>query len=278
VAEGLAALAARMEPGEAAEAAAGLTQAMGRTADPRELDRLSKGLPLLAARLEPKAAAQVHGRAAAALIQAMSGTTEQYSLRFLSDRLLEMAPHLNPNDASRIAAALTPLLRRATASVLTNLAQIMAALATRMEASDAAGAARILLQQMSRTSDASLENFSSALSRETPAASRRRFLCVTATVAGLTGPGLSPVPFAIIQPALEPVPPPLSPQMLVDLLKHPLCVGEPRRLVLDQLARHYNRPFADPWEFVEYVHQHKLDLDLTTPPQRTDAAPSLAKP
>jgi hypothetical protein len=31
---------------------------------------------------------------------------------------------------------------------------------------------------------------------------------------------------------------------------------------------HYNRPFADQWEFVEYVHQQKLNLDLTTPPER----------
>jgi hypothetical protein len=37
----------------------------------------------------------------------------------------------------------------------------------------------------------------------------------------------------------------LPPQTLVDLLKHPLCVGDARRLVLDELAPHYHRPFAD---------------------------------
>ena len=73
---------------------------------------------------------------------------------------------------------------------------------------------------------------------------------------------------ASAQLAMEPLPPPLPPQTLVDLLKHPLCVGEARRLVLEQLGRRYNRPFADPWEFVDYVHQNKLDLDLTTPPER----------
>jgi hypothetical protein len=40
--------------------------------------------------------------------------------------------------------------------------------------------------------------------------------------------------------------------------------------VLGQLSRHYQRPFADQWEFVEYVHQHKLGLDLTMPPQRPE--------
>ena len=58
---------------------------------------------------------------------------------------------------------------------------------------------------------------------------------------------------------------------MVDLLKHPCCVGEARRPVLDQLARHYQRPFADQWDFVDYVQQHKLDIDLTTPPARQNA-------
>jgi hypothetical protein len=57
----------------------------------------------------------------------------------------------------------------------------------------------------------------------------------------------------------------LPPQTLVDLLKHPFCVGKARRLVLDQLARHGYRPFADQWDFVDYVQQ-QLGLDLTTPP------------
>ena len=55
-------------------------------------------------------------------------------------------------------------------------------------------------------------------------------------------------------------------QTLVDLLKHSLCVGEARHRVLDRLARHYHRPFADQWDLVDYVHQQQLGLDLTTPP------------
>jgi hypothetical protein len=91
-------------------------------------------------------------------------------------------------------------------------------------------------------------------------------MSATATVATLGGPGLPFAPLAWTQRALEP--PPLPPQTLVEILKQPFCVGEARRLVLEQLSRHYHRPFADQWEFVEYVHKHKLDLDLTTPPQR----------
>jgi hypothetical protein len=34
------------------------------------------------------------------------------------------------------------------------------------------------------------------------------------------------------------------------------------------LSRHYGRPFADQWDFVEYARQQKLDLDLTSPSPR----------
>jgi hypothetical protein len=57
--------------------------------------------------------------------------------------------------------------------------------------------------------------------------------------------------------------------MLVDLLKQPLCVGEARRLVLDQLQRHYQRPFADQWDFVRFAQEQNLGLDLKTPPRRS---------
>jgi hypothetical protein len=58
----------------------------------------------------------------------------------------------------------------------------------------------------------------------------------------------------------------LAPQALVDVLKHPLCVGEARRLVLEQLGRHYNnRRFADQWELARYVDEKKLALDLLGP-------------
>jgi hypothetical protein len=58
----------------------------------------------------------------------------------------------------------------------------------------------------------------------------------------------------------------VPPQTLIDRLKHACCVGEFHRLVLDRLARHSYRPFADPWDVVGYVQQQKLGPDLITPP------------
>ncbi len=62
--------------------------------------------------------------------------------------------------------------------------------------------------------------------------------------------------------------PPLPPQVLVNLLKHPCCVAMARRAVLDQLARRYGRPFADQWDFVRFAAEQHSDLDLTSAPTR----------
>jgi len=161
------------------------------------------------------------------------------------------------------------------------LSKSLPAVAARLAPRDAAAicgqAAATLVVAVSKTTNpdalrALSQDLSAILSREARTTIRNRCVSVTATVAGLLGPGTPFAALACAQPALESLTPPLPAQMLVDLLKHPLCVGEPRRLVLEQLARHYNRLFVDQWDFVEYVHKHNLELDLTTPPQRPERA------
>ena len=176
LARGLSAVAARLDPKEAAEAAAALTQTLSKTTDPNATIYLARGLSAVAARLEPKEAAE----AAAALIQDLSKTTNPYT-------------------------------------------------------------------------NSLAKSLSAVLSPQESAATQKQLPGVTATVAALGGPVPPLAALASAQLAMEPLPPPLPPQTLVDLLKHPLCVGETRRLVLEQLGRRYHRPFADPWEFVDYV-------------------------
>jgi hypothetical protein len=66
--------------------------------------------------------------------------------------------------------------------------------------------------------------------------------------------------------------------VLVELLKHPLCVGEARRAVLDALGTHFHRTFADQWDFVRYATEQNLDLDLISPPKRSEPAAAATKP
>jgi hypothetical protein len=194
--EGLSAVAARLEPGEAAalcgQAGRTLTQAKKNTTDPKELLALSEGLSAVAARLEP-------GEAARTLTQAMSNTTDPYALDALAEGL---------------------------SAVLT----------------------RVDLPGQHRSTAALMACFGLAPDGSIP-------------FAGL----------ALLQLALQPLSYRLSTPELVELLKQPLCVGQARRIVLDQLATRYGRPFADQWEFVRFAQEKRLDLDFTTPPQRDEA-------
>jgi hypothetical protein len=70
--------------------------------------------------------------------------------------------------------------------------------------------------------------------------------------------------------ASEPLPCRLDTQDLVEMLKFPTCVGEVRRVILDQLGNRYHQHFATHWDFVRYAEEHGLNLDFTTPPQRPD--------
>jgi hypothetical protein len=288
LAEGLSALAAGMGPREAAavcaRAAATHSQAMTRTNDPYALYYLVQGLSAVASRLESREAAT----AAATLSQAMTGTTDPYALRVLAQGLSALAARMGPREASAICARAATLSQAMIGTTDPNalrvLAQGLSALAAGLEPREAADvcaqATATLTQAMTRTIDPDLlrllaQGLSMVLCREDPITSKRQPLAVVSTVVGVSGPSSLLTAPALMQPALEP-PPVLPAQTLVDLLKQPLCVGAARRLVLDQLSRHYQRPFADQWDFVDYVQQQQLGLDLTTPPARSRMLPQAA--
>jgi hypothetical protein len=104
-----------------------------------------------------------------------------------------------------------------------------------------------------------------------PGSRRQRRDAVPAAVAHLSEPWSALIAPALLQPALD-VPPPLPAQVLVDLLKDPLCVGTARRPVLDQLEWHYGRTFVDQRDFARFAEEHHLDLDLLSPPRQAAAA------
>jgi hypothetical protein len=68
--------------------------------------------------------------------------------------------------------------------------------------------------------------------------------------------------------AQQPPPRPVLAQTPTDLLRHPLCVGAARRVVLDQLGHYYGRQFEDQWDFVRFAEEQELGLDFTNPVQR----------
>jgi hypothetical protein len=237
LAQALSEVSGRLEPKEAREAAATLGQAMTRTTKADALVQLAAGLSAVASRLEPKEAAAVCSRATATRGQTMTKKVrDTLGLRSLAKGLLAVSGRLEPKEAGEAAAALTEALTRARNSHASgqHLRE---------------GLSAVLLQE---------DSFRLA---------RRRHHGVGA-VGVLSSPGSTLLAAALLRADLEPLPPPLPAQILVDLLKQPFCVGETRRLVLDQLGRHYQRPFADQWDFVRFAQERRLGLDLLTPPRR----------
>jgi serine/threonine-protein kinase len=57
---------------------------------------------------------------------------------------------------------------------------------------------------------------------------------------------------------------------LAQVLKAPLCMGMARSLILAELGRRCNHTFATVWDFADWAHQHKPELDLRPPRRRGD--------
>jgi hypothetical protein len=302
-AQGLSALATRMEPQQAdrlcAEAAATLIQAMkNKPGGPNAHILLIEGLSALAAGMEPR-------KAAALLTQLLTETKSHVAADFLARGLSAVAARMEPRDA---AAMLTEARAKTNdPGAIVILEMELSALAARQKQkkpSVSEQAAELLLS-MTRTNDSrtllpqarylsillpglepneAARACAEASSMLTRAMARTNDPYILAGLAqGLTtilnddqriariqalafvidGHGL---PGALV--ALHPAARRLSDQELVELLKQPLCVGAARRAVLDQLQRHHRRTFADQWDFVRFAEENKLGLDFTSPPPR----------
>ena len=133
-----------LEPKEAAEAAATLTEAMTKTNDPNALRNLAQGLSAVSGRLEPKEAARVSAQAAAAFTQAMTKTNDTNALDSLAQGLSAVSDRLEPKEAARVsaqaAATLTQAMNKTNVPsyVLVNLADRLSAVSRRLEPKEAA--------------------------------------------------------------------------------------------------------------------------------------------
>ena len=240
LAEGLSAVATYLGAEDAARAAATLVQAIKATQDPSTLEQLARGLSAVAARMKAADAAAAAGQAAAALLQARKDAKHSYVQR------------------AQLAAGL-------------------AAVSAGMGGKDDATA---LLEVMNdalnpKTVEQLARGLSAALSAVPPAEIPARSAIAASPVACPAGTGDPLAALTLLLPAAEPPPCRLSTQQLVELLKMPTCIGEARRVILDQLGNRYRRPFADVWEFVRFAEEQQLGLDLTSPPRKPEPAVAL---
>jgi hypothetical protein len=258
---GLTAAATRLEP---REAAATLTQAMSPAIRLSVWLTLAQELAEQASRLPEEA---VCGPAVDNLLQALSGTTNLGALRSLGQSLAALAGRLDAQKATAVAATLVQTMTRtADPAALGALATGLWAATAQLAPEDAAA---ILLQALTTTDpDAGsflLQGLAEVLDHRARAFRPGNW----AATVGLLSGGTTPLgPLGLSVPLLEAPLPPWPAPLLVELLKNPFCVGAARQLVLEQLGRHYQRRFADQWDFVDFAQANHLDLDFTSPPRK----------
>jgi hypothetical protein len=234
------------------------------------LARLHARLESLAARMDAVQAGEVAAPLLAALTDPKTEVGRGLRWNDQARALAALAARMDAGQAAKLTAPLVPAITdpKTDPRRLARLTSALAALAVRMgsEANDACRqASEALLPLMSkspRRDQAALVLTAKRLLGRS-SSYHHASVAVTAVATATDGRGL-PVSLAALD--LMKKPPRLSTQQLADLLKHPLCVGEIRRAVLDQLEYHYGRPFADHWDFVRFAQRHtKLDLYSPAP-------------
>jgi hypothetical protein len=256
-------------------AAASLAASICPEANAYEAERLAFGLSTLAARLELKDASKLCRTAAGKFLSALEKTTDVNQLNLLSQGLVRITANLQGEET---AAVLGRAMTNNTVSWdLRLLAEALASAQTRMDPKTAASccqtAAAALVHAMSKDNYPQpkplAQSLSHVLAEVGPASQQERAEGVATIVgeAASTGIRLSLLPMASLP--TRPLPCRLSTPALVNLLKHPCCVGDGRRLVLDALATRYGLQFTELWDFVHFAEDQKLGLDFTSPPKRS---------
>jgi hypothetical protein len=246
---GLAALAAHMEPAQAArlcaEAAQVLSLATAQEKDPWNRWELHSGLAAVAGRLEPAEAARLCADAARSYNHTQDQGPDQYAWLTCVGRASALIQPLDPEGAAQVARVFPSRI----VSEPDRFGIVPDGTGGSVPGFDADVLDRFLTN------------------RTRPQVQRRAAAIVAAVGIAAQDPIRS---LPLLPAAGEPLACRLGTQDLVELLKMPTCVGPVRRVVLDQLGNRYGRRFETHWDFVRYAGEQGLGLDFTTPPQRPE--------
>jgi hypothetical protein len=256
----------------------------GKIPENEALLSLPNHLSMLTVPMDPQQERQVWARAAEVILGSMKPTTAVNYLAAYAERLSWVAPRLEQTQATRVCTQAAGLLLNATPRAVRNdqlvpLIQAVAGLnpwvGPHERARITVQAVALLTRNLSRTTDSRDQDYL-VWGLSQVFGDRRRTLPPLSLAAAA---GYLSLPFGqpgalLLLGKTEPMPRWHSDQEFVELLKHPLCVGPARRAVVDQLAVHHGRTFADHWEFIGFAEEKKLGLDFNTPPKRPESLAS----
>jgi hypothetical protein len=291
--EGLSLLVAHMEHEEAArlsgEATKAVAKAMSQETHRYEnFDVVKEGLWAVAPRLKTAAAAE----SAAALVQAMRetadpiiktpGPADSVTLSRVADKtsglaqsVAVVATRIPREDAARFCTEAAMILAHLRGkerdpwkwNAARNLARLdegLSALAVWTPPDAVFALAGAMSKAADPTVRQALEGAIVALLGPAPRTDHARTIAAAVTTPADGGlfPGALWLLTLAVEQAAESPPCHFSAQELVDLLKHPFCVGTTRRAILDQLENRYSTTFADHWAFVRFAQEQNLGLDF----------------
>jgi hypothetical protein len=290
-------LPARQAAKVCAAAASALVGRLPKAKDPADVESLAEALAELAERLDTRQAAKV----ASALLNRIHRTSDIKTLWSLAWALSNVAERLEAREVTKISSSLLAHVSRPTSALPHWVpAVVLCDVAHLLEPRQAQTVASLFVQSFEEidanvTSDPDedseddehptretvhrspdavhscafvVQALGSLLTRVSRTESRSRISAAIAALGTASAPGAAVALPALLVPALRPLPKGLPAQDLVELLKHPLCVGDSRRAVLDALGARFGRTFADQWDFVRFARRKRPDLDLDSPPRR----------
>jgi hypothetical protein len=220
-----------------------LKEALAREKEP--VARWTLARALLAGRLAPGEAAHVWAAVTGEDLQVMDQGADKHARRDSANRVAMLLQVMEGERADRAAGVLA---RRIVSKP--NLRAL---------------GDELLLEDNRSLHPHALEGFLTKVPRRQV---RQQAVAITSAIGmSASGPALS---LAFLQAAGEALPCRLGTQDLVELLKMPTCVGEVRRVILDQLGNRYRRHFEMHWDFVRYAQERGLELDFSTPAKRPE--------
>jgi tRNA A-37 threonylcarbamoyl transferase component Bud32 len=249
-------LAARLPPPEATQAARRLLDLMANNTYPLAVAAFAQELARLAERLPPDEAARLCAKAAQHVLALMAKIANPPSLNqgapfwlsTLGQASASLAERLPPDEAARLCAKaaqhiLDFFIAKTTSPVLSTYpaqVQTLPKLAERLGSAEFAGTRARMAQYL-------LDGISRLDQRSYPKDALNK-----------------------LEKAWVSIVDSCSDQELVELLKHPGCLDTARDTVRAALNKRVKQNCATHWELVAWLRQHRPDLDLTSPPRRSE--------
>jgi hypothetical protein len=225
-------------------------------------------LPLVD-RAEARAAA---GAAAQTLARAMQRCPNTTEFQYLAAAFVTLAPTLDEKTTRELAAAgarrLTDLMELARDENLYGYGRQLAMIAPWLDEEVAATTVGKVGEAADRNKGPqALPELAAALAALSPRLNER---ATSAAVRKLLDTAArSPRSKSLSNSALSRAVANRSAPELVELLKHPGCVGQARAVVLQKMGEKFDRRFSDVWELVDWLAVNAPEIDAASPPVRT---------